>query len=72
MDMTAYLLVREVMHGIAEKVSGYGLHDILYELRTIGFYTFPFLGRSDTFLGYGFTTEFVFTNLRFYIAEHSA
>ena len=60
------------MHGIAEKVTGYCLHDVLYELRTIGFDVFPFFSGADAFISYGFAAKSVLANLRFNIAEHSA
>lgn len=68
MDMATYLMVREVVYSIAEKVSGNCLHNILNKFRTVGFYSFPFLGGADAFVGDGFSTKPVFTNLRLYIA----
>ena len=53
MDMTAYLLIREVMHRIAEKVSGNSLDDILRKFRTVGFDALPFLGGANSFVGNG-------------------
>lgn len=71
MDMTADKAVGEVTHGKAEKVSGDCLHDVLYEFRTVAFNSFPFLGGADTFIGYGFTAESIFSNAGLYIAKSS-
>ena len=71
MDMTADETVGEVTHGKAEKVSGDCLHDVLYEFRTVAFNSFPFLGRTDTFIGYGFTAESIFSDARLNVAKSS-
>ena len=57
---------------MAEDITADCLYDIFYKFWTVGFAAFPLLIRTDTFLGNGFTTEFIFTNLWFYIAEASA
>ena len=72
MDMAADLLIGKILHSVAQQISGYSLYDILYKLRTVGFYAFPFLGGTDALVGDGFTTESVFTNLWLHIAEYSA
>ena len=71
MDMTADKAVGEVTHGKAEKVSGDCLHDVLYEFRTVAFNSFPFLGGADTFIGYGFTAESIFSDTRLDVAKSS-
>ena len=69
MDVSDDEAVTESFHGVAEYVSADGLHDILHELWTIGFDTFPFLCGSNTFIGYGFTAELILANARLHIGE---
>ena len=71
MDMTADKAVGEVTHGKTEKVPGDCLHDVLYEFRTVAFDSFPFLSGADTFIGYGFTTESIFSDTRLDVAKSS-
>ena len=53
MNMTDDEAVSESLHGKAENISADGLDDILHELWTVGFDTFPLLCRSNTFVGDG-------------------
>ena len=69
MNMTDDKAVPESFHGIAEDVSAYGLHDVLHELRTVGFDAFPFLCGSNTFVGDGFTAELILTDTRLHVGE---
>ena len=43
MNMTDDEAVPECFHGVTEDVAADGLDDILHELRTVGFDSFPFL-----------------------------
>ena len=71
MDMTADKAVGEVTHGKTEKVPRDCLYDVLYEFRTVAFDSFPFLGRADAFIGYGFTAESIFSDARLNVAKSS-
>lgn len=71
MEMATDKAVGKITHGKTEKVSGDCLHDVLYEFRTVTFDSFPFLGGADTFIGYGFTAESIFSDARLYIAKNS-
>lgn len=72
MDMAANLPAGKIVHGVAEKVSGDCLYNILHKFRTVGFNAFPFLCSTDTFISDGLSAKFVFSDAWFYIAEHSA
>lgn len=71
MDMTADKAVGEVTHSKTEKISGDCLYDVLYEFRTVAFDSFPFLSGADTFIGYGFTAESIFSDTRLNVAKSS-
>ena len=71
MDMTADKAVGEVTHSKTEKISGDCLHDVLNEFWAVAFDAFPFLGRADAFIGYGFTAESIFSDARFNVAKSS-
>ena len=64
--------VSESLHGVAEDVAADSLDDVLHKLRTVGFDAFPFLCRSDSFIGDGFAAILVFSNTRFYVGEQAA
>lgn len=65
MDMSADKAVRKVFHCEAEKIAADGLHDVLDELRTVGFDSFPFLCGADAHVGDGFTAEGIFSDTGF-------
>lgn len=69
MNVSDNKAVAESLHSIAENIAADGLHDVLHELRTVGFGAFPFLRRSDTFIGNGFAAELILTNAGFHIRE---
>ena len=69
MDVPDDEAMPEGFHGIAEDVPTDGLHDILNELRTVGFDAFPLLCRSNTFICDGLTTELILTNAGLYVGE---
>ena len=69
MDVPDDEAMPEGFHGIAEDVPTDGLHDILNELRTIGFDAFPFLCGSNTFISYGFAAELILTDTRLHVGE---
>ena len=71
MDMTADKAVGEVTHSKTEKISGDCLHNVLNEFRTVAFDSFPFLSGADTFIGYGFTAESIFSDTRLDVAKSS-
>ena len=64
MNVTDDEAVPESFHGVAEDVAADSLDDVLHELRTVGFDAFPFLCRSDSFVGDGFAAILVFSNTR--------
>jgi len=72
MNVTDDEAVPESFHGIAEDVAADGLDDILHELRTIGFDTFPFLCGSNTFVGDGLSAILVYSDARFHVREQAA
>ena len=43
MNVTDDKAVPESFHGVAEDIATHGLDDVLHELRSVGFYAFPFL-----------------------------
>ena len=69
MNVTDDKTVPECFHGVTEDVAADGLDDIFYELRTVGFYAFPFLCGSNTFISYGFAAELILTNTRLHVGE---
>lgn len=71
MDMTTNKAVGEGAHGKTKKISGDCLRNVLNEFRTVAFDSFPFLSGADTFIGYGFTAESIFSDARLYIAKSS-
>ena len=72
MNVTDDEAVPESFHGVAEDVAADSLDDVLHELRTVGFDAFPFLCRSDSFVGDRLSTILVFSNTRFYVGEQAA
>ena len=69
--MTADKAVGEVTHSKTEKIAGDCLHNVLNEFRAVAFDTFPFLSGSDTFIGYGFTAESIFSDTRLDVVKSS-
>ena len=69
--MTTNKAVGEVTHSKTEKISGDCLHNVLNEFRTVAFDSFPFLSGADTFIGYGFTAESIFSDTRLDVAKSS-
>ena len=72
MNVTDDEAVPESLHGVAEDVAADSLDDVLHELRAVGFDAFPFLCRSDSFVGDRLSTILVFSNTRFYVGEQAA
>lgn len=72
MDVPDDETVTECLHGVAEDIPADGLHDILHELRTVGFYAFPFLGGAYPFIGDGFSAELVLAHPGLHIGEKPA
>ena len=68
-DVTNDEAVAEGFHSIAKDVAADGLDDILHELRTVGFYAFPFLCRAYTFVGDGFSAELIGADPWFHIGK---
>ena len=64
--------VPESFHGVAEDVAADGLDDILHELWTVGFDTFPLLCGADSFIGYRFATILVFSDTGLNVGEQAA
>ena len=71
-DMTDDKAVGECPDGMHQDISADCLDDVFNEFRTVGFNAFPLLRSTDTFVGYGFTAEFIFTNLWFDVGEAPA
>ena len=71
-DMTDNPAEGQIFHGIAEKVAGYCLDNVLHKFRPVRFDTFPLFGRSNTLVGNRFTTKTVFADFRLNIAELSS
>jgi len=67
MDVSDDKAVPESFHCIAEDIPTDGLHDVLHELRTVGFDAFPLLCGAHTFIGDGFTAELVLTDTGLHI-----
>ena len=72
MDMSHDKAVGEGVHGVTKDVTGYSLHDVLHEFRTVGFDAFPLLGGADAFVGDRLAAELVFTELWLHIGKVSA
>ena len=60
------------LHGIAEDVSGCGLHNVFHELWPVGIKALPFLSGTDAFIGDTLAAELVNADLGFYIGQLSA
>ena len=71
-NMTDDKAVPEHLHGVAEDVAADSLDDVLHELRTVGFDTFPLLCGSNSFIGDGFAAILVFSDAGFHVGEQSA
>lgn len=71
MNVTDDEAVPECFHGVAEDIAADGLDDVFHELRTVGFDTFPFLCRSNTFIGDGFAAILVFSDTWFHVGEQA-
>lgn len=69
MDVPEDKAMWEGSYGIAEDVPADRLNDILNKLRTVWFDVFSFIGGTDTFIGDGFSAEFVFPDLGLHIGE---
>lgn len=59
MNMTDDEAVPKSLHSIAEDIATYGLNDIFYEFRSVGFNAFPLLCGADAFISDGFTAEMI-------------
>ena len=62
----------ESSDGMHQDVSADGLDNVFNEFRTVGFDAFPFLGSTDSFIGYGFSAILVFSNARLHVGEQAA
>lgn len=62
----------QCLHGVAEDVSGCGLHDVFHELGTVGIKAFPFFSGTDPFISDTLAAELVDSDLRFHIGQLSA
>lgn len=62
MDVADDEAMPESFHGIAENVAADGLNYILYEFRSVGFDSFPFLCGADAFVGDGFSAKLIDTD----------
>ena len=71
MNVTDDEAVPESLHGVAEDVAADGLDDVLHELRTVGFDTFPLFCGSNAFIGYGFSTILVFSDTGLHVGEQA-
>ena len=72
MDVSDDEAVPESFHGIAEYVSADSLHDVLHELRTVGFYAFPLLCGAYSFVGDGFAAILIFSDTWLHVGEKTA
>ena len=72
MNVTDDEEVPESLHGVTEDVAADSLDDVLHELRTVGFDTFPFLCRTDSFVGDGLSAILVFSDTGFHVGEQTA
>ena len=69
MDMSADEAVGKGPHGVAEDVPADCLHDVLHELRAVGFDPLPFLHGVDTHVGDGLSAEAVLSYFGIYVTE---
>ena len=72
MNMTDDEAVPERFHGVTEDVPADGLDDVLHELRTVGFDTFPLFCRANSFIGYRFAAILVFSDAWLHVGEQAA
>ena len=72
MNMTDDEAVPECFHGVTEDVAADGLDDILHELRTVGFDTFPLFCGADSFIGYRFAAILIFSDTGLHVGEQAA
>lgn len=71
MNVTDDEAVPERFHGVTENVAADGLDDILHELWTVGFDTFPLFCGTDSFIGYRFAAILVFSDVGLHVGEHT-
>lgn len=71
-NVSYYEAVPESLHGVTEDVTADGLDDVLHELRTVGFDTFPLLSGADSFISYGFASILVFSDAGLHVGEQAA
>jgi len=67
-----FIKIGFVAVGAEQDVAAYGLNDIFHELRSVGFYAFPFLCRTDSFVGDGFAAILVFSDTWLHVRKQSA
>ena len=72
MNVTDDKAVPECFHGVTEDVATDGLDDVLHELRTVGFDTFPLFCGANSFIGYGFAAILVFFDTGLHVGEQAA
>lgn len=72
MDVSDDKAVPECLHSKAEDVTADGLNDVFYELRTVGFDTFPFFCRAHAFICDGFSAELICADSRFHICKSAS
>ena len=72
MNVTDDKAVPECFHGVTEDVAADSLDDILHELRTIGFDTFPLLCGANSFIGYRFAAILIFSDTGLHVGEQAA
>ena len=70
--MTAYRIIPQRSHSVAENIASGGLHDVFHELGAVGIQSLPFFRRADAFIGDTLAAEFVCADLRLHIGEVSA
>ena len=72
MNVTDDEAVPERFHGVTEDVPADGLDDVLHELRTVGFDTFPLFCGANSFIGYRFAALLVFSDTGLHVGEQAA
>ena len=72
MNVTDDEAVPERFHGVTEDVPADGLDDVLHELRTVGFDTFPLFCGANSFIGYRFAAILVFSDTGLHVGEQAA
>ena len=70
--MSDNAIIPEIHHCMEQNISCNALNDVLHELRSVAFDTFPLFLLTNTHVSDRFAAELVFADFRFHIGKSSA